>query len=392
MTQAQRILKLLTSWRTALLLWVGWYILLILFQHMIWVRFDIAQPDYGYSWTSELTRGEIDGPATGGWFHARWDSWRYVEIAQAGYADISLATFFPGYPLLIRVADEAVLRWGWPNMNEADRMAASGVFVSAVMSALATGLMYQFVKERLGQDDALRGAFYLLIFPTAVFMGQIYTESTYLVFSLAALLFTYRKNLWLAGLFATYAALTRPTGVLLFLPMFTVWLDHWWRGQNLPRHNLLAIGLPILSFWGFNMWLGNQGLNTFQAQQDFGRYFMHPLALCIFTQQIAWMATDSAGLITVGLDLVLTLFATALSLREWKYHPGLALYGLAAIWLPLATGQLVSQNRYMLIVVPMLFVIIRWGRNPIFDRVWTILSLLLFALYTILYTQGFWAG
>lgn len=392
MTTARHILSSIKSWRTALLLWVGWYIVLILFQHMIWVRFDIAQPDYGYSWTSELTRGEIDGPETGGWFHARWDSWRYVEIAQDGYSDISLGTFFPGYPILMRVADETVLRWFWADMNWDDRMAAAGVLVSGAMSLLATGLMYQFVKERLGEEDALRGAFYLLIFPTALFMGQIYTESTYLVFSLAALLFTYRKNLWLAGLLASYAAITRPTGVLLFAPMFTVWLDHWWRGQNLPRHQLIAIALPILSFWGFNTWLGNQGLNTFQAQQDFGRYFMHPLALCIFLQQIVWLGTNSAGLVAVGLDLGLTLFGTALSVREWKYHPGLALYGLGAIWLPLATGQLVSQNRYLLIVVPMLLVLARWGRNPVFDRVWTIFSLLLFALYTILYTQGFWAG
>ena len=186
--------------------------------------------------------------------------------------------------------------------------------------------------------------------------------------------------------------ITRPTGVLLFFPMMTVWLDHWWRGEDLPRHMLIPIAFPIVTFAGFNWWLGNQGLNTFQAQQDFGRYFLHPLALCIFVQQMVWMGTNAAGLVAVGFDFVLTLFATILSIREWKWHPGLALYGLAAIWLPLGTGQLVSQNRYVLIVVPMLLMLTRWGRNPIFDRVWTIISLLLFAMYTILYTQGFWAG
>lgn len=380
------------SWRTALLLWFGWYIALIAFQHTIWVRFDLATPDFGYSWTSEMTTGEVDGPSRGGWFHARWDSWRYVEIAQHGYEDISLATFFPGYPMLMRITDEVLLRWLFPNMNWDDRMAWAGVLVSAIASAIATVLLQQFFTNRMNPESAWRATFYVLIFPTAMFMGQLYTESTYLAISVLSLLFTYQKRLWWAGLIAMFAAITRPTGVLLFFPMATVWLDHWWRGEDLPYHTLIPIGLPVLTFFGFNTWLQSQGLNTFEAQEDFGRYFLHPLALCIFAQQIAWLGTNTAGFVAVGLDLVLTLFATALSLREWKWHPGLALYGLAAIWLPLGTGQLVSQNRYVLIVLPMFMVLARWGRNPVFDRVWTIISLLLFAMYTILYTQGFWAG
>lgn len=378
--------------KTILSLWLAWYVMLILFQHLIWARFDLQKPDFGYSWTSELTQGEIDGPDSGPWFHARWDSWRYVEIARHGYSDIKLATFFPGYPILMRVLDDVALRWIFPNAIPQDRMALSGVLVSALMSGIATVLMFQFLSEHLEMNDALRGSFYLLIFPTAIFMAQLYTESTYLAVSLASLLLTYRKKLWLAGLLAVYATITRPTGVLLFLPMMTVWLDHWWRGKDLPRHTLIPITFPILTFVGFNLWLQGQGMNTFQAQEDFGRYFLHPLALCIFVQQIGWMVTNTAGLVAVGLDLILTLFATALSIREWKWHPGLALYGLAAVWLPLGTGQLVSQNRYVLIVIPMLMVLTRWGRNPVFDRVWTMLSLLLFALYTVLYTQGFWAG
>lgn len=381
------------GWRHPLILWIGWFIALIVFQQMVWARFDIAQPDYAYTWTSEMTRGDIDSPSSGAWFHARWDSWRYVEIAQHGYEDISLATFFPGYPVLMRLTDELTLRWVLPNMNWDDRMALAGVLVSVIMSGLAAVLMYSFFAQIFeNQQDALRGTFYLLIFPTAMFMAQLYTESAYLVVSLLALIFTYRRNLWWAGLLATFASLTRPTGVLLFLPMASVWLDHWWRGEDLPRHTLIPMLFPIITFLGFNTWLQGQGLNTFQAQQDFGRYFLHPLAICIFAQQLAWMGTNAAGFVAIGLDLFLTLFATVLSFREWKYHPGLALYGLAAIWLPLGTGQLVSQNRYVLIVIPMFMVLSRWGRNPVFDRIWTIASLLLFGLYAMLFTQGFWAG
>lgn len=379
------------SWRRIFALWLGWYILLILFQHMIWARFDLQKPDYGYTWTSEMTTGEVDGPATGGRFHARWDSWRYVEIARHGYQDAEV-TFFPGYPIIMRVMDELALRWIFADMNPADRMYLSGMLVSGIMSGIGILLFHQFLLERLGDEAAWRGTFYLLIFPTAMFMAQVYTESTYLAVSLGALLFIYRRQFWYAAPLAIFATITRPTGVLLILPMITVWLDHWWRGLDLPRYYLAAISLPIITFWGFNFLLEGQGLNTFEAQQDFGRHFLQPLALCIFAQQIAWIGTESAGFVHVGLDLLLTLFATYLCIREWKWHPGLALYGLAAVWLPLATGQLVSQNRYVLIVVPIYFVLARWGKNPVFDRLWTIGSLLLFAMYTVLFTQGFWTG
>jgi hypothetical protein len=380
------------GWRSVLVLWLGWYIVLISFQHMNWARFDLQKPDYGYTWTAEMTTGEVDGPASGARFHARWDSWRYGAIAREGYSDISLATFFPGYPIVMRITDELLLSWTLGDMNPVDRMYLAGVLVSGLMSGISALLLFQFIAERLGERDALRGVFYLLIFPTAMFMAQVYTESTYLAVSLAALLMIYRKKLWLGALLAVYATITRPTGLLLFFPMATVWLDHWWRGEDLPRHQLGAILLPIITFFGFNAWLGNQGLSTFQAQEDFGRYFLQPVTLCIFTQQIAWIGTESAGFVHVGLDLVFTLFASALCIREFKWHPGLALYGLAAIWLPLGTGQLVSQNRYVLIVIPIYFVLARWGRNPVFDRLWTIISLLLFAMYTILFTQGFWTG
>ncbi|MBZ0305779.1 MAG: hypothetical protein K8I82_06895, partial [Anaerolineae bacterium] len=126
--------------------------------------------------------------------------------------------------------------------------------------------------------------------------------------------------------------------------------------------------------------------------QDFGRYLLQPQALLAFIQQLGWMGVDSNGLIQIGLDITLTLFATVMCLLEWNRHSGLALYGLGATYVSLATGQLVSQNRYVLIVIPIFFVLARWGRNPAADRIWTIISLLLLTMYLIQFTQGFWTG
>jgi len=385
--------KYIPQWRTLLILWLGWYLALMSFQQINWARFRAERPDNGYGWVAGLTGGELDDPSTGAWFYARWDSYRYVRIAQDGYEDPRLATFFPGYPLMMRIMDRGVLAWVMDEDDQDSRMALAGVLVSAMTSLVALGGMVTLARDRLG-DDALawRAGFYLLIFPTAMFMVQIYTESAYLALSLWGLVFAYRKQWWLAGALSVAATLTRPTGLFLFFPLFTIWLDHWWRGERLSWWVWAAILAPVVTFFGFNNLLAANGIDTFQAQQDFGRYLFHPYAVLAFFQQLGWMAVHPNGLIHVGFDLLFTLFATVMCLLEWNRHSGLALYGLAATYVSLTTGQLVSQNRYVLIVIPIFFVAARWGKHPSVDRVWTVVSLLLLTLHLIQFTQGLWTG
>jgi hypothetical protein len=220
----------------------------------------------------------------------------------------------------------------------------------------------------------------------------VYTESTYLAVSLWALVFLYRGQWQYTIPLAIFATLTRPTGIFLCLPMATQWLDAWWRGKRLPYWYLVGAAAPVLTFFLFNQYLDANGIDTIEAQQDFGRYLLQPQAVLAFIQQIGWMGSGGNGLIQIGLDVGFTLFVTVLCLLEWNRHSGLALYGLAVTWTSLTTGQLVSQNRYVLVAVPIFFVVARWGRHPSADRIWTIFSLLLLALYLIQFTQGFWTG
>lgn len=379
--------------RKIFFLWLGWYIALIAFQQLNWARFTLQRPDEGYAWTGGMTTGSLDTLSTGAWFYARWDSYRYVLIAKDGYENPKLATFFPGYPILLRLTDTVLLSPFFEDDSKNSRMALAGMVVSAVASLIAAWGMMTLARDRLGdEDEAFRSTFYMLIFPTAMFMVQVYTESAYLALSLWGLVFVYRMQWRYAVPLLIYATLTRPTGIFLCFPMLTQWLDYWWRGKRLSYGMLLAAASPVITFFVFNRYLGINGIDTFQAQQDFGRYMLQPQAVLAFLQQLGWMGIDSHGTVQIGLDIALTLFATVMCLLEWNRHSGLALYGLGATWISLATGQLVSQNRYVLIVIPIFFVLARWGKNPTTDRVWTIISLLLLTLYLIQFTQGFWTG
>ena len=79
MTPPETTLPDRPRWRAVAALWLGWYLALILFQPIVWARFTLDRPDYAYPWTGDMTAGYADGPATGPWFYARWDSPRYGE-------------------------------------------------------------------------------------------------------------------------------------------------------------------------------------------------------------------------------------------------------------------------------------------------------------------------
>ncbi|MBN1200682.1 MAG: hypothetical protein JXJ20_02380 [Anaerolineae bacterium] len=382
-------------WRALVLIWLGWYVALLVFQQVAWARFTLDRPDYAYPWTGDMTPGYADGPDTGPWFYARWDSPRYVQIAREGYTEQRLAPHFPLYPALMRIVFEALIRplglADWDTGEPHAGMALAGLIVSGGMSLVAVLAMAALLWEWATSEDAIRAAFYLLIFPTAFFLAQVYSEATYMAASLAALLFISRRR-WLPALvLVLLATMTRTMGVLLVIPYLFTWFNEWWDGRQPPRWPLIGAVLPPVVFAGWAVWLDGQGMSMFAVQEEFGREVLTLRSLLVFLGDVIYIFREPNG-IHVALDLALTGLAVSLCLVEIKRFPGMALYGLGSVAMGISSGQLVSMNRYTLAVVPVFFVLARWGRRPIFDKLWTIISLLWFTFYTVLYVHGFWVG
>ena len=57
----------------------------------------------------------------------------------------------------------------------------------------------------------------LLLFPTSIFFNAVYTESLFLLLSVASVYFIRKGRYREAGILGFLAALTRVTGVLLFV-------------------------------------------------------------------------------------------------------------------------------------------------------------------------------
>lgn len=181
----------------------------------------------------------------------RFDSLRYLEIAQRGYfpAPVGPAGYFPGYPLLFKAV----------SLGTGELWAA--VLVSNLCYLGAILCLYQLFKMDLPRGASLRSLLLLMAFPTAFLSSCVYSESTFLLFSAASVL-AVRKGYWKSSvLMACLATLTRPTGVLLALVLLWErrcearggWLDVLALGA-IPATLLgffLHLQYTVGSFWAY---------------------------------------------------------------------------------------------------------------------------------------------
>jgi hypothetical protein len=92
-----------------------------------------------------------------------------------------------------------------------------------------------------------------------------------------------------------------------------------------------------------------------------------------------------------SIELVCSVIGFIAILRGLKTDPELAWFSLAAFLTAWVSGP-PGIHRYML-VAPALFVsLARWGKNPVFDRAWTLGSLLLMGFLAMLYAFNFWVA
>jgi len=96
--------------------------------------------------------------------------------------------------------------------------------------------------------------------------------------------------------------------------------------------------------------------------------------------------------VQISLDVALPALALWACWRVRRLAPGLALYGAAVVILPVITGTLVSLNRYALAATPAFLGLALAGRDPLFDRLWTLASALILALYLVAFAHGYWVG
>lgn len=401
--------------RTLVLIWIGWFTVLYLFQWLVTMRFNVMRPDTAVSWSaSETTLQSQDrsvyllNPFMNN--QVAWDSEYYLGIATGGYNDPHAGvetnpatghviprnySFFPLYPAVMKVLTIPLNVFG---LNPIATATLAGIIVTLLGTLAGMIALYDLARETFDSDNGLRAVFYMLIFPTAFFFAQVYTEGLFIGLAFWSLALMKRKQWLWSSLLGVLAAWTRAHGAALALPLGITWLAaidwkhfkasfSWkWVLQG------LCVLLPVAAFlvWRYSpLGMGWAELQEFY----FGRGLMAiRSSIGSWADGFLYALTNQPAMIYFGMEVFSVLLAFVTSLSLLRRDLPVALFSLAVVVLSVFSGSAQSMARYMLAAPAMYISLSALGRSKVFDRSWTIASLLLMGMTAMLFTFKMWVG
>jgi hypothetical protein len=337
-------------------------------------------------------------------YWAHWDGGWYAAIARDGYFSRAATSFFPLYPILVRLPDH--LPGG---------TAFWGVAVSTACLLAVLYFFYETGEKLFGPRVAGAATLAFAFFPSAFFMNAVYSESVFLAATTGTVwALRVRRHFLLACLFAYFAMAARNVGLFLLVPLIYDLVRRretpLWEGAlglvgslgGLAAYMLyLAKGLgdPLYfavaqrETWGRALTNPVHTMHKAWTTGVFGaRYAFHPHA--IFGNngaEPAFKAADTFNLVLFGLLVVLVVLGILkLPIDLWVYS---VLVILAPILTPSPYWALTSFNRYMLACFP-LFLVLGWvlAKSRLLLGAWLLASAGLGVYLTLLFVTWRWVA
>jgi hypothetical protein len=183
---------------------------------------------------------------------AAWDSGWYFDIAKRGYyhsADgQSSIAFSPLYPMAMRAL-------AWPFGSSDASLWGAGIAISFASFLAGLIVVHHLTQRMCGEREvARRTVLYLTVFPFSFFLTRVYPSGLFFLLSAGAVSLAYASRWRLAGLVGALAALTRPQGILVAVPLLLMALQGA-RGRELIKRVIALAPLP-LAFLGYHVYIG----------------------------------------------------------------------------------------------------------------------------------------
>jgi len=242
-------MQYLLKYKEIFIIFLIWVFIVNIFALIALNRFNLTA-DTAYSWIPQEYYQEQG--LNFNTIHAQWDSFWILDIVQKGYYlrgenEIANVVFFPLYPVLVKVTSFIIY----------DNIFA-GWLVSIFSLLLAMIFLVKLIKEFYSKINSVEVLIFLLLAPTAYFFNTFYTESLFLFLSIATIYFAKRKKIWLVAVFGFLAALTRITGILLFISVFWYILEenkfNFKKIITLKNLYIFVIPLGTLLFFYFSLY------------------------------------------------------------------------------------------------------------------------------------------
>lgn len=332
---------------------------------------------------------------------ARWDSGFYLSIINDGYSFVlgqqSNVAFFPLYPLIVNLLSTIT-----------GNVLLAATIVSNACLFVALVFLYKLTELEFDKDTASRSVFYIAAFPTAFFFSAVYTESTFLVFSIGALYFARKQEWGWATTMGMLCSMSRIVGVISFGVIGLEWLRyHGWtfstiykveawknmlNGIRTDWANLAVIFLVPLGLISYMLFLYinfNDPVAFSTVQGAWGREQIGFFAVLMRDARLLLSGDFLRGQVWyhIALDLVPALAVLASVIWMWRrLGESYAILSALSILIPLNSGSQ-SLSRYVLVVFPFFMLLGYLGKHKLIDRTLTILFSVFLGVFTGLFVN-----
>ena len=221
------------------------------------------------------------------------------------------------------------------------------------------------------QATAARATWALALFPPAIAASMAYTEGIALALAVGAGWAAWRGRFAWAGLATAAAALTRPTGALIAIPVAML----AWQAGRSGRVRRLALGLgpAVVALGVFLGWMAaTRGSWTlpFRAQRAWDRGELGVGLVTTLPGQVAdafWEVVHGqarAAWTAVARDVAFALLYAVLLVMLWRREGGLrspwVAYAVAVVVVPVSSGVVTSAARLGLLAYPLAWPAADW--------------------------------
>jgi hypothetical protein len=292
---------------------------------------------------------------------ARWDAIWYMTIAQDGYqwdgdpSHQQNVVFFPAFPIAMRAV----------GVFFAENWLYAGVVVALASFLLALMYLYRLARQSLDNEHAETALWAIAAYPFAVYFSAPYTESLYLLASVATFFYLTKRQWWHAAGWGVLVGLCRPNGCFIALPAAMFALNYVRSERRLPLPAVVAVVAPVaglLAYCAFLYWQFGDAFVWMKGQLAWGRVFTG------LGSSVRTLVMDRVGVgfiaehglyrhISVNTyDFLYTLTAIFALLAVWpctkRFGVAYALFILINLGPPLITGGMMSIGRMTSVLFP----------------------------------------
>jgi hypothetical protein len=318
---------------------------------------------------------------------SRWDTAQYLDISLHGYSirenkqGMANYAFFPAYPMLIRVV--ALLT------NTKAYSYYDALIISNLAFIGSSILLYKLARKDADEKEAFRALKYLYLLPVSFLFSSALTESLFL-FLLLLTFYLAREGKWaLSGIAGFFLALTRPVGVLVFLPLIAECLDTMKNKDNLYTKLArltwtLLVPIGFLLFAYVVYYLTGNPLSLLTVQNAWNRSFLiNPVFLFANILFFLNYSNYLSAFASTYTFLILALLISSFN----RIRPSYWILGILLLIVPMSTG-LQSILRLTLPIFPIYLILAKITKIEWLDQTLTITLALIQGALMIAWVAG----